>query len=399
MPFFKWVGLSGDEILCKGKLFARSEEHARQKLQQQAVRLLLMHSYKPFLYKKVSLEEKLAFIAQLSELLTAGIRLSDALSIARASIKNSYFLLHIDDCMHAVTHGVPFHQACAFYDHIFDHLMISLLTVGHETGNLAGATKKIADYLTASQTFKERVRAALLMPLITSIFFVGIAGFIFMIIIPRFEALLYATKVPLPKLTRVILGISSWIRSPYGLLTVLGILIGIPLLTFIIRKTRLKYVIDALLLRVPFIGQLLYEKTMATTLLITGILLSERIPLVPALQEAQKTISNAVLYQAFDEVIQLVASGKALSMAFNTNKILHNAHIESLLQVGEATGMLDRLLLQAASLFQKRVEKTLAVGTTFIQPALLMILGLFIGLLVIAVYMPLMTLTSHIGTI
>jgi type IV pilus assembly protein PilC len=398
MPFFKWIGLSQENRICKGRIFARSEDHGRQKLQHKQINLLMMRSYKPFLYKKVSLAEKSAFISQMSDLLGAGICLADALTIARCSIKNNYFLLHIDDCRHAVDQGVPLYQACSFYTHLFDTLFIALLRAGHDTGNLAGALRKITNYMQAQQLFKERLRAALLMPFITMFFFLAVATFIFAIIVPRFEILLQSTHASLPTITKIILAISKFMRSSVALWTLIASAAALFVAGIAVRKTRFHYVADILILQIPFVGKIIYNKTIATFLMVAGILVSERVPLVSALRKAVKTSKNIVLSHALKDVVELVATGKSLSSAFFSDKRLHNQHIESLIQVGETTGMLDKLLLQGAEQLQKEVEKSLTLCTTFIQPVLLIILGLLVGMLIIAVYMPLLSLTTSMST-
>ncbi|MFA6066319.1 MAG: type II secretion system F family protein [Candidatus Babeliaceae bacterium] len=397
MPYYKWSGISLTGTTIKGRLFARTIEHLTAHLLQREIALIKASITVRHRFFGDTKTHIATFYRHLASLLMSGIRLHDALLITVSTCNHSYLKSVIEDCACAIQEGIPLSKAFAYHDGLFSDFACTMVQAGEESGNLKGALGSLALYAEYEQKFLKSIYNSLLMPSITFIFFCLIFFIIFIGVIPRFESLFMSFDKKLPWLTTTVFSISHGLRSWYGLLCLViftGVAYGIYIVS---RLSHYKDTLDRIVLITPILGVCVRTVSVAFFLQTLAVLVKGGVRLVDAVVIASKPISNRVLRSELEAVARDITSGVAMSDALMHQQYINSCELEALCKIGESTGTLAVMIEQAAQLYRERVHKSLTFFTTILQPSLLIILGLLVGLLLVAVYVPLLTLSHSLG--
>ena len=398
MPHFQWSGVDILGNTRRGRQFARSKKELDAVLFKRQIALLKSKPTRTFsLFSPILLQHNIQTFRQLAELVGSGVLLPEALTIVAGQTEQPKLASVLHTVAVAVHEGKTFAHALAQYPHIFDRLTIQMVHVGHESGNVAIALSALADYLDRTQTFQKKVRAAALMPAITFGFFVVISLVIFIVVMPKFAAVFSSLKSELPPLTKTMMRISDFLHSSRALVWAGLLAMGL----FALKKYRTtkqgSVLFDTIFLRLPYIGMLTVQTSLAYFLHALSMVLTGGMQAVPALDTARHTVRNSVLRKQLGELVHDVAAGSSLSEAMLQDPgQLFGADVVSLIKVGEASGDLAALVKKASGLYQERVDRSLSFVTTMVQPLLMIILGLLITLLIFAVYLPIFNLSQVI---
>jgi type II secretory pathway component PulF len=241
------------------------------------------------------------------------------------------------------------------------------------------------------QAFTKRIRAALSVPLITVGFFLAIMVLIFTFVIPQFASVFESMGGNLPKLTKVIFALSSFMLSYGGFLTAIALTIIIAGIWNYRRYKRFKSSYDALLMCLPYIKQIQKERGLTLFFNALGRMVQGGVPLTQALTLATATVHNLSLRQLLERTVKSVEEGTLLSVAFDQKYI--QPDIRALLLVGEETGALGDMLVRAGNVCNERLMAQLSFFATIIQPLLLVIIALATVMLMLAVYVPILSLS------
>ncbi len=396
MPYFSWQGVDLYGRTHTGATFAHSVSELDARLFTQ--KIALMHAWQRapwrFALSWVDLSRKIDFFQHLAQLLQAGILLPEALGIMGDQQSHGVFQETIYAIAQQVREGHSLSHALQ-HTRYFDSLMSNMVAVGQESGSLALALQALADYLQAQDAFYKRIRAALLLPMITFGFFLCVLGVILFAIIPQFATIFSSLGTETPAATRTLLAISAGASGWHMGALLLSILLG-ALLVHRASKTKSgRAFFDALWLKTPFMGRIIRQRSSAHFLHALSLLLGGGVPLVPALTIAKGVVRNSVLAQHLEQLVTEVAAGSPFSEALViTQEPLFGPEVISLATVGQETGRLSFFLARAARLLQDQVHRSITFVATIIQPLLIIILGLLIALLIISVYMPVLNLAN-----
>jgi type IV pilus assembly protein PilC len=290
--------------------------------------------------------------------------------------------------------GLLLSDAMAKHRHIFNPLMIEMVGIGYETGGLVASLQRLVLYLETMQDFKKKIRMALTMPLITFLFFTVIAAVLVIFVVPQFESFFTSLKQPVPTSTRIVLEISGFIRS-YGLY-VLGLIVvciasGMGLYRI---NRRAQYWWDRLMLSIPFFGPLMLNRMCAQISQALALLLEGGITVVHALSIITSLVDNMVLREVLIQVKQDVEAGMQVSEALTRNaKGYLGTDAIALVRVGETSATLGPMFAAAARRYQQSVAYTLQDLLNIMQPLVVIFLGLLITGLILAIYLPIMTIS------
>ncbi len=399
MPYFSWQGVDMYGQSRKGTTFARTERELDARLFVQKIALLHVRQKRAplFIFSRVSLRDKIDFFQQLAQLLQAGILLPDALVIIADQQQYGPFGQTLHALAHAVREGHPLHYALKQYPRFFDALMIELVQVGQESGSLALAVQALAEYLQAQDAFYGRLRAALLMPSITFVFFICVLGVVVFGIIPHFATLFSSLGAQVPATTRFLFSLNAWASGWRLGIVLLGSFLGGWAIHWYARTAAGRLFFDAFWLKVPFIGRTIRQRACANFLQAVSLLLDGGVALVPALAIAKEVAANHVLAEQLDQLVVEVAAGGNLSEALvSIHESLFGPEVLSLVAVGQETGRLSFFLARAARIVQSQVERSVTFVVTIIQPLVLVILGVLIAFLLVSVYLPILNLANSI---
>ncbi len=394
MPYFERHGIDLSGTLHSGTSFARSQEDLEQQLLEQGIGLMQARRPRRLTYKPLSQNRKIEFFKECAELIAAGVPLPKALRILADQARHAQFQEILSDVTHDVHEGASLSEALCSYPQVFNELMISMVQAGQESGSLADALHKLADYLESTFGLRKKIRSAILLPLITFVVFVAITLVIFVVIMPSFAHILQSTGKPLSLTVQRLFAVSNFLQTSKALWTA-GALVISGIATKAFLKTALgKPIADWLMLHVPFIGSILKDRSVTYYLQTVSVLLNGGVHLVPALQVATQTVTNSILNKQYQAVFTAVQEGHALSEAMSSYKNLFGRDMIALVRVGEEAGNLGRMLGRAADVLHTKVLRNIRIIATVVQPVLLLILGLLITVLIFVVYVPIFNLSD-----
>lgn len=391
MPYYKWQGITLQGVTVKGRLFAWSHEQLDEQLFKRKIALLKSnqaHSWR--FIARVRLTDRLSIFRQLLVLVTAGVLLPDALAI----VAEQTHQVALEEAMHAIASRVQEGESVSMvmqeYPSLCDFLMIQLLSVGEQSGTLPVALEAIVHYLQAKHDFYTQVSAAFFVPSITLCFFLLVVSLIFTFIIPRFADLFASLGQDLPPLTKTMMGMSDYLLSWSFLWVLAGIGIVVMGIRLLIKSEVGARVWERFVMRVPYVGTLIGYRQWCYFFESVSLLLTGGVQLMPALCAVQRTVAhNGLFYDTTEIMIEHIRQGNSFSCALSMlDDPIVSSDIVSIVRVGQEVGMLDTMLKQVASIYQNRMKKMFATIAMLIQPALIIILGFLILLLIVAIYTP-----------
>ena len=396
MPVYSWKGLDLKGEVLRGQLFARSLQDLEKHLLKKQIGLV---QAQPSVWqKKISQEERLTFLTHLSSLLAAHIPVHSALTIIAATrAENSRNALKpvLTDCAALIAEGIPLSGALRMHG-LADELTFAVLIIGEKTGDSGALLKSLVEHLTVLQTLKQKVRASLVGPFITLVFFCIVFFVIVIGVIPRFEVYFDSYHAPLPIMTQVVLGVSSFFRSAYALYLLLISIVGGFFILRLFNSGRLQSSKDRYMLKLPVLSSFYRSVFQAHFFTTLSMLMSSGIPLAEALCTIEETTKNLIIKQEIATMRALIESGSSLTAALQQS-YFSSSEVEAYITIGESSGSLNSLLAYVARECQEKVYARLNRWVTLIQPLVILLLGGLIAILIFAIYMPLISLSSIVS--
>lgn len=395
MPYYHYKGVDLSGRIRSGRMYAASTKMLDQFLFKRDIALLSCNHVSLYFVPSITKETAKHFFERFALLLRAGVLVPEALTILRDTMGHVRMQIVLEDITRQIQRGVPLHHALAAHHNLFDERMVQMVYIGQETGSLSVTMQALANYLQTVLAFKSKVRSAAFVPLMSFLFFVVIVFVVIIGIIPTFVSVLNSVNQPLPWITRVLLAISSMMRSWLGLsLMVVSATLGVWAIRAASRNMRAKQLYDSCVLCVPYVKDIIYDTQRAWFLDSLALLVRGGMPLVPALSVAERSCVNSKIFSYLITIEKSVAAGTPLSIALEQCPGgLFSPETIAVIAVGENVGQLGAALETAADVSRTRATRSIAFITTVVQPLLFIILGLLIMLLILAVYAPIFTLS------
>lgn len=396
MPIFKWSGVDSSGRSHRGKTFANSQAQLDALLFSQQIALIRADSVSCVVLRNPDAQTCIHFFEQCAALLKAGVQLPVVLDTLAGYAHEALLLqIIIAGIREQVKAGNSLYHACCAYPQLFDHVSRAMIQAGEQSGALAGAMQALAYRLRLKHEFRKKVHAALLIPVITFLFFLASCGVIFGWIVPSFAQMLSRSN-NLPFVTRILLKCSVLVSlQTFGVgIAVIGIIF------FCIRYLRRAYgqaysiARDRILLRLPYVSRIMLMHHMTSFFETISLLLQQSVLLVPALSIASQAVSNRVLRSDFMALCADVNQGLSLHTAMSMRPELFNRSMISMIATGEQVTDLSTMVDFVCKDMRSSLVATLSRLTTVVQPLLLAILGLLIAALIFAVYLPLISIPS-----
>ncbi|MFN7942000.1 MAG: type II secretion system F family protein [Thermoanaerobaculia bacterium] len=344
--------------------------------------------------KRIPLQTLLIFNQELAALLKAGLPLLQSLNLMLERLKEPVFREVLTEVRDKVTQGVELSDAFASFSDQFPPLYAATLKAGERTGELEQVVRRFVRYLRLVLEARKRVVSALVYPTVLVGLAVGLIFMMVLFVVPRFRVFYDALDVALPLPTRMILGLSLFLRGNIVWI-VLGLIVGVVLFRRWRRTEAGAVTVDRWRLRVPFLGDVLHRFALSEYCRSLSTLLAGGMPLVPSLEISNKAVSNAYVRRKIEPSIQMVREGKAFHAALETTGVVPDLAID-MVKVGEATGALDQMLNSISDFFDEEVETRMQRILALIEPLMLVFMGVVVALLLIAVYMPLFSVLGNI---
>jgi type IV pilus assembly protein PilC len=391
---FAWEGRDKRGARIKGKSLAPDEQTLRAELRRQGVAPSRIRKQRQGRRGgKVNAGDIAVFSRQLATMLAAGIPLVQAFEIVGSGNEKPSMQRLILDVKSDVEGGTSLHEALGKHPLYFDDLYVNLVEAGEHAGALESLLEKIATYKEKTEALKKKVKKALFYPAAVMAVAVLVTIVLLVFVIPQFEALYKGFGADLPAFTQLVIHISQLVQHD-------GVFIAIALAgavwAFIYFKKRSKAMrefLDRLILRVPIIGPILNKAAIARYARTLSTMFAAGVPLVEALDSVAGATGNIVYENAVLRMRDEVSTGQRLQRAMEGTGLFPNM-VNQMIAVGEESGSLDEMSAKVATFYEAEVDNAVDAMSSLLEPLIMLILGVLVGGLVIAMYLPIFKLAS-----
>jgi type IV pilus assembly protein PilC len=388
--------------IVEGNYAAESEARLRHDFETQGLHVLSLKKRTALTggsllpkRRKVSRHEFLVFNQEFATLLKAGMPLVQSIDLLRRQVVNPVFRGVLDDVHEKVRGGVALSDAFADHGDLFQRVYTASLLAGERSGNLDAVLRRYVAYEKVIDTVRRKTISALIYPAILIVLAIGLVGIIVLRVVPAFSDFYASFDAELPMSTRVILAVSHIAQEQYLLVTAIVVL-GSAAFAAWIRQPGQRARFDRVLLAIPFVGQTARKFVTAQMARTLATLLGGGIPLVNSLEVTARSVSNHHMAKELDVVTQRVREGQGLAASLTARGVVPEVALQ-MIEVGESTGSLQDMLSSLADFYDEEVETSVGRFVTVIEPALLVLMGVVIAVLVLALYMPLFQLSNVVN--
>ena len=401
MPSFVWKGKTRTGQIQEGQLLADSRDAAVAVLRRQQIQITSLRErgrevkLMPRLPRGVGAKRIALFTRQFSVMLDAGLPLVQCLEILGEQEENRTFQAIINQTRSDVEAGSSLADAMRKHPKAFDALYTNMVAAGEAGGILDIILQRLSVYIEKVVRLNNQVKSALIYP--TSVIVIA-AGVVFVIlkwVIPVFAQLFAGFGSEMPFLTRMVLAASGFVGD-YFIFIVAVVIFGIVALNRWHKTPHGRRVLDGLLLKIPIIGMLLRKIAVARFCRTLSTLTASGVPILDGLEITAKTAGNAIIEDAIMAVRKSVEEGKTISEPLAQTKVFPMMVVQ-MINVGEQTGALDQMLSKIADFFEEEVDTAVAGLMKLIEPIMITVLGVVIGTIVTAMYLPLYDLLTKIS--
>ena len=394
---FAWEGRDKHGQRVKGTASAIDEAALRADLRRQGIALLRARKQRESLKGgKVKPADIAIFSRQLSTMLIAGIPMVQAFEIVASGVEKPSVRKLILAIKADVESGTSLHEALAKHPLYFDDLYVNLVRAGEQAGALDTLLEKIATYKEKSEATKKKVKKALFYPAAVLIVAFVVTLILMIYVIPEFQGLFKGFGANLPAFTLLVIHISQAVRHQgVWIAIVVGIAVWI-FRYFYKRSRKLRELIDRMSLKIPIIGPILNKAAIARYARTLATMFAAGVPLVEALESVAGACGNIVYEDAVLKMRDEVATGQRLQRAMEARNVFPNMVVQ-MIAVGEEAGSLDTMAGKVATFFEAEVDNAVDSMSSLLEPLIMVILGVIVGGLVIAMYLPIFQLGNVVG--
>ena len=400
MPVFRYKGKNKVGTIVDGERSARSPQELTASLEKEQIQVLNLERKKFEINigkpkKKVGLRDLSVFNRQLSVMFNAGLPITQGLGILATQQKNKYFQEVLLEVRKDVEAGANFSNALHKHPKVFNELYCSMIQAGEASGNLDTILLRLSDYIENSARLVGKVKSAMAYPIIVLIIAVVLTSVIMLKVIPIFEDLFFNLGASLPIPTKIVMTISEFMRG--NILLLIGGLVGIVFAFKSYYSTyKGKRVIDKIKLKMPIFGVLLLKVGIARVTRTLETLLNSGVEIIESMTITAKTAGNTIIEDTVMKSRSAVQEGKPLGEAWEEAK-LFPFMVTQMVSVGEQTGALSSMLGKIADFYDEEVDQAVEALIAMMEPLMILVLGLLVGGIIIAMYMPMFALMGQMG--
>ena len=410
MPEFSYEALDKGGRTVKGVIEAGSEEVIIEKLRNMGYYPLNVAINKTksgsnvdisalpglrMIFHRVKLGHVMTFTRQLATLIDAGLPIIRSLAILSEQVESVIFRDIIKAVSKDIESGSSLSDSLAKYPKVFDSLFVNMVRAGEVGGVLEAVLNKVAQFLENRQALIGKVKSAMMYPVIVMVLALGIVSFILVFILPKFQDIFSQLGAELPMPTQILLTASS-ILTNYWYWVIAFVIIMWQIVKKINSTKEGKYVFDRIKLRLPVFGEL-FKKLAITRFADTlATLITSGVPILQALDIVRETSGNEVVTRAMDSVYESVKEGETIYEPLGRCSVFPPLVVH-MVAVGEETGAVDQMLRKVAEAYQREVDDTVAALTSIMEPILIVFLGVIVGGIVVALYLPMFNLPKAMG--
>jgi len=398
---FVWEGTDKQGRKTKGEIASINPNIAKAELRRQGINATRVKKKTKSLFSggrgaSIKPADIALFTRQMATMMRAGVPLVQAFEIVADGVDKPRLTDLIKEIRNDVAGGSNFGQALRKHPLYFDDLFCNLVEAGEQSGSLETMLDRIATYKEKTESLKAKVKKAMTYPIAVLVVAVVVTGILLIYVVPQFEQVFAGFGAELPAFTQMVIGLSEFVQAWW-----LAILIGIigTVVGFIAarkRSKRLRDTIDRLSLKMPVAGNIIEKSAVARFARTLSTTFAAGVPLVDALNSVAGATGNSVYVNATYRVRDDVSTGQQLNFSMKTTGVFPNMVVQ-MVAIGEEAGALDSMLDKAATYYEEQVDNLVDNLTALMEPMIMAVLGVLVGGLIIAMYLPIFQLGAVVG--
>ena len=402
MPVFQWKGKNRKNEIKKGEMDAPDEATVKANLTRLRITPIKIKQ-KPkdlfenisFLQPKVQQSDVIIFCRQFSTMIDAGLPIIQCLEILYSQQENKTFKNILKSIKESVEGGETLAEALKKYPKQFDNLFVNMIAAGEAGGILDTILRRLSHYMEKAAKLKSQVKGAMIYPLITIIIAIVVIAIIMVFVIPVFKEMFEGMGGSLPLPTQIVVAMSDFVKN--NILYIIGCS---GLTIFAVKKyyntEKGRILLDDLSLKLPVFGTLIRKVAVAKFTRTMSTMLTSGVAILDALDIVAKTAGNKTIEKAIYDVRSDIEEGRTMADPLSESGVFPSM-VCQMIAVGESTGALDQMLAKIADFYDEEVDQAVENMTAMIEPFMLVFLGVTIGGLVIAMYLPIFKMASIVG--
>ena len=350
-----------------------------------------------FLQGRIKTKVLTQFTRQLATLVNAGLPLMRGLEVLKRQMRDARMLEALNGISDNIAAGGTFSESLTAYPKIFDNLYINMVKAGEAGGVLEVVLGRLAEFAEKSERIKNKVKGAMIYPIVVLVAAIGITTFLLVAVIPKFQQVFndMLGGQALPAVTQFVIDASEFVQHN-GLQIFLAIVALVVIVKIVAKTEKGAYFLDALKLRMPVTGTLTQRSAVSKFTRTLGTLLSSGVPILQSLTITRDTTGNRVLTGAIQNVHDAVKEGESMTQPLSQCKVFPPM-VVSMVEVGEETGALADMLTRIANTYDDEVDNAVAGMTAAIEPALIIVLAVVVGTIVIAMFLPMVKIIGSVS--
>ncbi len=393
---FTYEGTNRGGAKVKGEIYAISDTLAKSELRKQGINPLRVKKKPKPLFggaAKVKPADIAIFARQMATMMQAGVPLVQSFEIIGQGVENQAMQKLIFGVKNEVEGGVALAEALAKQPLYFDQLFVNLVNAGEQSGALESMLDKLATYKEKTEALKAKVKKALFYPVAVLIVAFIVTVILLVFVVPQFEDLFSSFGADLPALTLFVIGLSEFMQKWWYLIA--GAIAGAVWLLLHLKKTspKVQEALDRLALRAPVIGDITTKSAIARFSRTLETMSAAGVPLVEAMDSVAGATGNIVYHDASLKIKDEVSQGTQLQTSMRNTGLFPNMAIQ-MVSIGEEAGSLDSMLAKVADFYEAEVDNAVDALTSLLEPIIMAVLGVLVGGLIIAMYLPIFKLGS-----
>jgi type IV pilus assembly protein PilC len=350
-----------------------------------------------FLRPRVKQKDLTTLTRQLATLVDAGLPLLRGLHVLQRQTPNATLKEALGGMCDSVESGSTFSESLLNYPKIFDNLYVNMVKAGEAGGVLEVVLNRLAEFAEKAEKIKNKVKGAMVYPIVVFCAAIGITGFLLVAVIPKFKDIFndLLEGKPLPAITQFVMNASNAVM--HNGLTVVAAIAALVVIFKVFAKTKVgRYALDAAKINAPMFGSLVRRTAVARMTRTLGTLLASGVPVLQAINIVRDTTGNEVIARAMQSVHDAVKEGESMTAPLAASKVFPPM-VVSMVEVGEETGALPDMLTRIANTYDDEVDNAVAGLTSVIEPLMIIMLAVIVGTIVIAMFMPMIQIIGTLG--
>ncbi|WP_022974778.1 type II secretion system F family protein [Nevskia ramosa] len=395
---FAWEGRDRKGTMVKGESDGPSEAHIKLQLRKQGINPIRVRKKSALFGKRkkpIKGQDIAVFSRQLATMMSAGVPLVQSLEIVGRGHANPSMGEMVLGIKGTIEGGATLAESLAKYPRHFDDLFVNLVDAGERSGALETLLDKIATYKEKTESLKKKVKKAMTYPAAVIVVAVIVTTILLYFVVPQFAALFKGFGADLPALTQMVVSMSEFIQADWWvvLLIILGTFFG--LREAHIRSPKVRRFTDRLLLKLPVVGDILYKSAVARYARTLSTMFAAGVPLVEAMDSVAKAAGNIVFTEAIMQMRDQVSTGQQLQLTMQQTGLFPAMAVQ-MVAIGEESGSLDHMCAKLADFYEEEVDALVDNLTALLEPMIMVVLGVLVGGLVVAMYLPIFKIGAAI---